>query len=117
MIEFAIQMPVEAKLSMPWYKDLLRKGMAGTLPEDVCWRTNTGGHPGWRFYERLIESSAQVDTHIWNSEHFPRNLCAWIDTTSMKPDDMLKYSTEYQEKFKLFTLAVLAQWLYKGKIV
>ena len=74
MIEFAIQMPVEAKLARPWYKHLLRQGMKGILPEDVRWRTDIGGHPGWRFYERLIESSVQADRVIWNSEHISENV-------------------------------------------
>ena len=112
MIEFAIQMPVEAKLAMPWYKQLLRKGMAGILPEDVRWRTDIGGHPGWRFYERLIDGSAQTDAPIWNSDRLPGHLSPWIDAANLKQGPgIFAPGNEYDEKFKLFRLAVLAQWL------
>ena len=57
MIEFAIRMPVEAKLCATWYKHLLRIGIRGTLPEAVRWRTQVGGHPGWAFYRSLLEKS------------------------------------------------------------
>ncbi len=112
MIEFAIQMPVEAKLAMPWYKHLLRKNMAGILPEDVRWRTDIGGHPGWQFYERLIDSSAQNDLHIWNLEPLLANLSSWIDMANMKQGLGESISgTECAKKYKLFKLAMLAQWL------
>src|SRR5262249_40426754 len=38
MIEFAIRMPREAKLSAGWYKWLLRKAMIRRLPAEVVWR-------------------------------------------------------------------------------
>lgn len=50
MIEFAIQMPLEAKLSMPWYKHLLRKSMINVLPEDVRWRRQLGGASWMEFF-------------------------------------------------------------------
>ena len=54
MIEFAIQMPVEAKLSAPWYKHQLRKSMLGILPEDVRWRKDMGGIPDGSFMSSLF---------------------------------------------------------------
>ena len=49
VIEFAIRMPLAAKLCVPWYKHLLRDGMAGMLPEDVRWRSDIGNVLGGSF--------------------------------------------------------------------
>ena len=66
VIEFAIRMPLAAKLCVPWYKHLLRNCMAGILPEEVRWRSDIGNHPGWKFFERLIAEMAQNAPEIWN---------------------------------------------------
>ena len=58
MIEFAIQMPVAAKLAIPWYKHVLRNGTVGILPDAARWRRDIGGHPGWSFYQQLIKNIA-----------------------------------------------------------
>ena len=53
LIEFGIRMPLEAKLAIPWYKQLLRAGTGGLLPQATRWRQDIGSHPGWTYYERL----------------------------------------------------------------
>ncbi len=69
MLEFAIRMPVQAKLGAPWYKHLMRISMAGILPEAVRWRQDVGNHPGWKFHEQLIRALARDRPDIWNPGH------------------------------------------------
>jgi len=120
LIEFAIQMPVEAKLAMPWYKPLLRNSMAGRLPEDVRLRTNIDGHPGWQFYQRLIERSAQTDAEVWNTERISSGFRQWIDMASLSPaPGVNKAGTEYAHEYQLtlFKLGVLSRWLVTRQLV
>ncbi|MCB2018627.1 MAG: hypothetical protein KDF54_14125 [Hydrogenophaga sp.] len=53
LIEFGIRMPLEAKLAIPWYKQLLRAGTERMLPEATRERRDIGSHPGWTYFERL----------------------------------------------------------------
>lgn len=53
LIEFAIRMPLQAKLAMPRYKHLLRMGTKGLLPDATRLRRDIGSHPGWSYYCRL----------------------------------------------------------------
>jgi asparagine synthase (glutamine-hydrolysing) len=112
MIEFAIQMPVEAKLFTPWYKHVLRKSMDGVLPEEVRWRRDIGGHPGWKFYEQLILSTVHHAPEIWNLERSGSTLKRWIDSASLSRE-WYKYAqnADYSTGFNLYTLAILARWL------
>jgi asparagine synthase (glutamine-hydrolysing) len=64
LIEFGIRMPLEAKLAIPWYKQLLRAGTGGLLPEATRWRRDIGSHPGWTYYDRL---ASHVPTR-WTAE-------------------------------------------------
>lgn len=112
MVEFAIQMPVEAKLFAPWYKHVMRKSMEGLLPDALRWRCNIGGHPGWKFYERLMCKMAQNYPDIWNNELIISTLETWIDRSKF---DQLwnKYDTSKDccAGFNLFTLAILRKWI------
>jgi asparagine synthase (glutamine-hydrolysing) len=112
MIEFAIQMPIEAKLFAPWYKHGLRKSMEGILPEDVRWRRDIGGHPGWKFHEQLIGEMAQGAPNMWSLPHIAGTLSKWVDTTNLaRAWGAYEVSADYDTGFNLFTLAILAQWM------
>lgn len=58
LIEFAVKMPVEAKLPVGWYKNLLRIALGNRLPRAVKWRTGYVGHPGSEFYAAMITQMA-----------------------------------------------------------
>ena len=112
MIEFAIQMPIEAKLFPPWYKHTLRKSMEGVLPEDVRWRRDVAGHPGWKFHEQLICEMAQGAPTIWSLPHIASTLSKWVDATRLvRTWGEYEISADYDTGFKLFTLAILSQWM------
>ncbi len=112
MIEFAIRMPVEAKLFTPWYKHLLRKSMDGILPEQVRWRRDIGGHPGWKFYEQLISDMVRHAPEIWHPERLGSTLKQWFDASSLEREwRRYAQNVNYEIGFNLYTLAILARWL------
>mgnify|MGYP001241948269 CR=1 FL=1 len=112
VIEFAIRMPLAAKLCVPWYKHLMRHCMAGILPEDVRWRSDIGNHPGWKFFERMISEMAQNTPEIWCSPGADGRLAKWVDASmlSRASDEYLR-GGDQSAGGNLFELAILAQWL------
>lgn len=112
MIEFAIRMPVEAKLYADWYKLVLRKGAAGSLPEKVRWRSDIGTHPGWKFYEALIAHMSQHDKDHWKMDRHASTLSKWLDVEGVERA-RLKYEVtrDYDTGYGLFSVAVLSTWL------
>ena len=112
VIEFAIRMPLAAKLCVPWYKHLLRNCMAGILPEEVRWRSDIGNHPGWKFYERLISEMVQNAPEIWNHPCVDGKLSRWTDASMLaRVSDECIRGDDKSVVGNLFVLAILAQWL------
>lgn len=112
MIEFAVQMPVEAKLYAGWYKRLLRQGMAGIIPDQVRWRRDTGAHPGWDFYAGLFSECARAEPEFWNLPVLQSRLSRWIDAGSLDRVWREYHGTaDHAAGLSVFALAVLARWL------
>jgi asparagine synthase (glutamine-hydrolysing) len=112
MIEFAIQMPVAAKLGVPWYKNLMREATAEVLPETVCRRCDIGNHPGWKAYERLISKTAESRPEIWNPEYLSGRLSQWvIDERLGREWAIDERNPVYDKKYRWFIMILLARWL------
>lgn len=112
LIEFAIRMPLGAKLCVPWYKHLLRACMAGILPEVVRWRRDIGNHPGWKFYETLISEMAGNVQKTRNSIDFDAVLGRWVDESKLKfVTKECVGSGNLPSGKGGFLLTVLAEWL------
>jgi asparagine synthase (glutamine-hydrolysing) len=111
LIEFSIQMPLQAKLAAPSYKHLLRRSMRGILPDAVRLRRTLGGHPGWKFYERLISEMAKGGPE-WSLQGVNDTLRRWIDPSSLgRAWSDYDHCPGYATGINLFTAAVLARWL------
>jgi len=120
VIEFAIRMPIHAKLAIPRYKHVLRDGTAGMLPESVRMRGEIGGHPGWSFFDRLgraIEvgmpasaiSSLRPKLHPWlRAEPFLSAGAGPMLTRGQAEDAALRYARLRE--------MVLAIWLADGPL-
>ena len=113
VIELAVSMPVEAKLSASWYKPLLRRSMRGILPDEVRWRREVGWHPGGDFQRRLIEQMEAGAPRFWNRQTLERKLGRWIDPTLLQAawNDPRGRSVEGGVGSDLLACAILARWL------
>lgn len=112
LIEFAIRMPLEAKLYGPWYKLVLRKGMAGMIPESVRWRREIWGHPGWKFNERFIAEMARNARDVWDPKRVEETLARWVDPARLRRAwRNFEKHADPDAGVNLFRLAVLARWL------
>jgi len=112
MIEFAVRMPLEAKLFGPWYKLLLRKSMVGILPESVRWRRKIEGHPGWHFHEQLVAESVRSARSLWGREQVADVLARWVDVPTLERTwRRHERNAGSADGGNLFRLALLAAWL------
>jgi len=112
MIEFAIRMPLEAKLSINWYKYLFRGAMEGVLSDGVRWRRDMGGHPGWRFYDRLMTVTRASAPEFWDEVRIEGELGRWLEGSSLRREFReLSESTGFIRRYRLFGFAILARWL------
>lgn len=110
MIEFAIQMPVEAKLFAPWYKHTLRRCMQGMLPEPVRWRRTLGGNPGWKFYEGVSNEMLGAFANTEDLSRLYERLDKWVDADALKTASC---SGSFESRFTLFRIAALSRWLIR----
>ena len=112
MIEFGVRMPVAAKLSAGWYKLLLRKSMAGTLPAAIRWRRDVGMHPGAEFRRQLIAEISARAPEIWNLAHLESTLTPWVDTEKLGHVwRMHERTADLETGLNLLSLVVSAHWM------
>lgn len=112
MIEFAVSMPLQAKLFADWYKLLLRKSMAGILPEPVRWRRDVGMHPGREYYERFFAEIPRHAPDVWSREVVERKLGQWVAAPGLaRAWSRYGRSAHFDTGLALFSLGVLARWL------
>ncbi len=112
IIEFAVRIPVEWKLSMPWYKHLLRQATVGRLPEDVRWRRSLWEHPGWSFNQALLAEMDLISPGFVDLERTMRFAERWIKTSCVARA-LVKYDRDkdYTLGYSLLVLMVLVRWL------
>jgi asparagine synthase (glutamine-hydrolysing) len=110
MIEFAVRLPREAKITSGWFKRLAREALGGILPEPVRWRRDATMHPGWQFRSRLARELAQGAQGVWNRREVGDRMKRWVDRGSLE-----RAWSEWQGRGawsqELITLVAYAQWL------
>ncbi len=108
VIEFAVRMPVEAKLYADWYKSLLRNRVVSILPEEVLWRRSINGNPGWKFHQSLFQKSVDLPSRICDLRR--GHLTKWVAL------DQSAGACSYEQSFERFVLGVLGVWLDESGI-
>jgi asparagine synthase (glutamine-hydrolysing) len=78
MMEFAVAMPMQAKLAHPWYKYLLRQVAQAYLPHHVVWRKKVGYHPGWSFHTRLAAQVISQEPLCRDAVYSSQVLKRWV---------------------------------------
>lgn len=120
MIEFAIRMPVEAKLAIPSYKHILRAGTVGLLPDAVRSRRMIGGHPGWSYFDRLGRAF-DAGTPVHELARLRPQLTQWlVDSQILKAAARSPVSMGEADsarcRFVRLRALVLARWLADGPL-
>jgi len=110
MIEFAIQMPVAAKLGLPWYKNLLREATVDVLPEAVRWRRDLGNHPGGNAYERLAAHMVEIAPESIEHSFLASKLVRWVRNESLT-SKCRERDSRYENGHRLFILFILIRWM------
>ena len=104
LVTFSIGLPGEQKLAHGWPKMILRRAMAGRLPEAVRWRRGKE-HLGWTFTTALTKvMQANME---WIIHEHSDTLSRYIDM------NRVPYMAEGgpEQESKLFEAAHLAAWL------
>ena len=112
LIEFAIRMPLAAKLAIPWYKHVLRSGTRGMLPDAVRMRRDIGGHPGWSFHARLARCIAAGEPGLWDGSQCPETLEKWISPGKLHAlrDDYARNGC-YDSGLEILRALILSRWI------
>ena len=112
LIEFAIRMPLAAKLAIPWYKHVLRSGTRGMLPDAVRMRRDIGGHPGWSFHARLARCIAAGEPGLWDGSQCPETLEKWISPGKLQAlrDDYARNGC-YDSGLAVLRALFLSRWI------
>ena len=112
MIEFAIRMPLGAKLAIPWYKHVLRTGTAGVLPDAVRWRRDIGGNPGWFFGSRLARAIHAGEPAFSDGASCASVLGRWVNMETRNARwERVGRGLGADEEWCLFRLSALSFWL------
>ncbi|MDP2163236.1 MAG: asparagine synthase-related protein [Hydrogenophaga sp.] len=112
MIEFAIRMPLAAKLAIPWYKQVLRSGSAGMLPTSVCWRSDIGSHPGWTFFDRLTRNIAEQAPAAWDTPTVATALEKWANPAEVHAGwSRFCQTGQYDAGVRAYGLLMLSRWM------
>lgn len=73
LVNFCASLPGNQRLNNGWPKAILRRAMAGKLPDPIRWRRGKQ-HLGWSFTEALLEASqGQVGDHIADNKKLLEN--------------------------------------------
>jgi asparagine synthase (glutamine-hydrolysing) len=111
LIELCLSLPAGQKLSQGWCRSILRRAMAGILPESIRWRRSKGNLSS-NFYLRLLDQDRELLENILLKD--PGDLKRYVDLDSLRT----AYRTfsanplgSHNEAFSVFTAVNLAVWL------
>lgn len=65
--EFCLSVPADQLQADGWPKMILRRSMAGFMPDSVCWRRGKQ-HLGWTFTQRLLDQWPERNSEILRAE-------------------------------------------------
>jgi asparagine synthase (glutamine-hydrolysing) len=107
LFEFTLTLPVEQVKSRGWFKYILRRAMAGYLPDEVRWRTGRT-HVGRRFVLHCTPTKSPEDRAI-----FREVLSPYVDPTRL--EEWLARDDADSALAQVSELRYLANWLLKVK--
>ncbi len=111
-MEFAVSMPLQAKMVNPWYKQLLRKVASHYLPAQVVWRKQVGYHPGWRFHAHLFDKLVEHKSKTQFLKDHVEPLSAWVQPERiMQAWQGVKDKSGHANGWPVYSAYVASTWL------
>ncbi|MFO1316208.1 MAG: asparagine synthase-related protein [Burkholderiales bacterium] len=112
LLEFAVRMPLSAKIATGWYKRLARECTSGILPDEVRWRTTLGQHPGPAYYDALIGRLRATKGGMWSFDRLSDTLGHWVCATRLRTiwNEQLQPDAR-SAGFDVLMLAILGEWI------
>lgn len=107
VVEFCLAIPGPQKISRGYPRMILRRALAGQLPDSIRWRTDKGDL-GWSFLDGLARSADLVDSRIRSSRDFLRRFInlSYVDRRLAR----LREGVATEVEAELFYIAVLSAW-------
>lgn len=110
VVEFCLAIPGSQKISQGYTRAIVRRAMAGYVPDAVRWRSDKGDL-SWSFLSGFAQSASLVDSLIQSSKDF---LHQFIDLSYVdRVLSRVRRGTVTEAEAELFHIAVLAAW-HKG---
>ncbi|MBE9569429.1 MAG: lasso peptide isopeptide bond-forming cyclase [Proteobacteria bacterium] len=116
LMEFCLALPPEQKLHMGWPRIILRRAMAGILPQEVQWRfTKSNLSPN--FTRRLLDYERRtLEDVIFNNSNIIEH---YVDMPTLR-DVYHRYSANpmhrTQDALTVYSVVTLALWLRRSGI-
>jgi asparagine synthase (glutamine-hydrolysing) len=116
LIELCLSLPPGQKLSQGWCRSILRRGMAGILPEKIRWRQSKGNLSS-NFYLRLLDQDRElVETVLLRDSG---ELAPYVDLESIRTA-YRKYKGNplgsHTEALLVFAAVNLGIWLRTSEV-
>jgi asparagine synthase (glutamine-hydrolysing) len=113
VVELCVSLPGEQKLASGWPKAVLRRAMAGKMPEAVRWRCGKE-HLGWTFTQAVLCAEQQRLLHcieeavVW--------LAHYVDGVKLTTDwEAHLEGRDSRSSERIYQAAVLAGWLHEHR--
>lgn len=109
LIEFCVSVPAEQKFAGGWTRLIMRRAMAGVLPQSIQWR-GTKSNLSYNFDARLGADREQLQNISWDA------LAPYVDVTRARAvrDRTIAGSTAQQQL--AIRLTILARWLARADV-
>jgi asparagine synthase (glutamine-hydrolysing) len=113
VVEFCMRLPDSQKVKNGWPKSILRRAMAGYLPQAVCWRRGKE-HLSSYLTSAYVKS---IYPEIRKAIHAPRDDLAQYVCLDALRDHTNYYETrgDLESLWRLYEMAHLANWLSQQK--
>jgi asparagine synthase (glutamine-hydrolysing) len=117
VMEFMFAMPLQARMSLGWFKSFLRDSMTGILPDFVRLRRERGGHPGWQLYRSIARFTARHEPDLWFQPEKDALFDGLVDRAALRRLYELEQRSGPEWKTpELFGLVVLHRWLHTNSM-
>jgi asparagine synthase (glutamine-hydrolysing) len=111
VLEFCLALPAEQKLGQGWNRWILRRAMAGILPEAVQWRPKKGNLSP-NFHRRLLDFERATLEQVVHGDS--PELARYLDAAAMRAvyrEYQKHHARSRGESIQLFAAVNLALWL------